>query len=54
MRLTEDSSVFAVIPHINPTIEHYIQKTGGSHLIEAPTNASVAGVAVNANFTDRP
>ena len=40
MRLAEDSIVFAVMPHINPTIDYYVKKTGGKHLITAPTNAS--------------
>lgn len=40
MRLAEDSAVFAVMPHANPTIEHFVAKTGGKYLIESPTNAA--------------
>lgn len=39
MRLAEDSAVYAVMPHVNPTIEHYVAKTGGKYLIDSPTNA---------------
>ncbi len=51
MKLAEDSVVFAVMPHINPTIEHYITKTHGKYRIDSPSNApSIAAFAVQNNI----
>lgn len=51
MKLAEDSVVFAVMPHINPTIEHYVTKTHGKYLIDSPSNApSIAAFAVQNNI----
>lgn len=38
MKLAEDSSVFAVMPHVNPTIEYYVHKTGGQYLIASSSD----------------
>lgn len=40
MRLAEDSSVYAVMPYVNPTIEHHVAKTGGKYLLAQPTDAA--------------
>jgi phosphoribosylamine--glycine ligase len=40
MKLAEDSTVFAVMPHINPTIEHYVTKTHGQYLIGSCSNVA--------------
>ncbi len=40
MRLAEDASIFAVMPHVNPTIEHYVRKTHGQYLVDSPANSA--------------
>lgn len=40
MRLAADCSVYAVMPHVNPTIEHYVIKTGGKYLVASPSDAA--------------
>lgn len=37
-KLAENASIYAVMPHINPTIKHYVEKTGGSLLIASPSD----------------
>lgn len=51
MLLAKDSSVHAVMAHENPTIAHYVKKTGGRHHIGGPTDGpSIARFAVEQNI----
>lgn len=52
MRLAEDCAVYAVMPHVNPTIEHHVAKTGGKYLVASPTDTSAIARFARDNAID--
>ena len=52
MRLAEDASVFAVMAHKNPTIEHFVQSSGGRYLIATPTDSDAISNFAEQNSID--